>query len=125
MGDEQKEIVRIESFWINTWLKSQYSGIETRYIVHDATAREVDEHTFFHTGESGHDDRSAYRLAAQILEDDYPSSEWNIYPFHFSDGDNWSVDDTRAALNTKENWCLLPINSATGRWKPLWIGPIP
>ena len=46
MGDEQKEIVRIESFWINTWLKSQYEGIETRYIVHDATAQEVDEHTF-------------------------------------------------------------------------------
>ena len=46
MGDEQKEIVRIESFWINTWLKSQYEGIETRYIVRDATAREVDEHTF-------------------------------------------------------------------------------
>ena len=41
---------------------------------------------------------SAYRLAAQILEADYPSAEWNIYPFHFSDGDNWSVDDTRACV---------------------------
>lgn len=99
MGDEQKEIVRIESFWINTWLKSQYEGIETRYIVHDATAREVDEHTFFHTRESGGTMiSSAYRLAAQILEADYPSADWNIYPFHFSDGDNWSVDDTRACV---------------------------
>ena len=99
MGDEQKEIVRIESFWINTWLKSQYEGIETRYIVHDATAREVDEHTFFHTARIwGHDDQQCLSLAAQILEDDYPSSEWNIYPFHFSDGDNWSVDDTRACI---------------------------
>ena len=26
MGDEQKEIVRIESFWIDTWLRSQYKG---------------------------------------------------------------------------------------------------
>ena len=99
MGDEQKEIVRIESFWINTWLKSQYEGIETRYIVHDATAREVDEHTFFHTRESGGTMiSSAYKLAAQILEDDYPSADWNIYPFHFSDGDNWSVDDTRSCI---------------------------
>ena len=99
MGDEQKEIVRIESFWINTWLKSQYEGIETRYIVHDATAREVDEHTFFHTRESGGTMiSSAYRLAAQILDADYPSADWNIYPFHFSDGDNWSVDDTRACV---------------------------
>ena len=29
MGDEQKEIVRIESFWIDTWLRSQYKGLET------------------------------------------------------------------------------------------------
>jgi len=53
MGNEQKEIVRIESFWIDTWLRSQYREIETRYIVHDATAREVDQHTFFHIREAG------------------------------------------------------------------------
>ncbi len=95
MGDEQKEIVRIESFWIDTWLRSQYKGIETRYIVHDATAREVDEHTFFHTRESGGTMiSSAYKLCAQIIEADYPAADWNIYPFHFSDGDNWSGDDT-------------------------------
>ena len=38
---------------------------------------------------------TAYKLCAQIIESDYPSAEWNIYPFHFSDGDNWSADDTR------------------------------
>ncbi|MEZ4286608.1 MAG: DUF444 family protein [Polyangiales bacterium] len=95
MGDEQKEIVRIESFWIDTWLHRQYKGIETRFIIHDATAREVDRETFFRTRESGGTMiSSAYRLAADMITNDYPSSEWNIYPFHFSDGDNWSVDDT-------------------------------
>ena len=53
MTDEQKEIVRTEAFWIDTWLSSQYDGIETRYIIHDAVAKEVDEHTFYHTRESG------------------------------------------------------------------------
>lgn len=95
MGDEQKEIVRIESFWIDTWLRSQYKGIESRYIIHDAMAREVDRDTFFKTRESGGTMiSSAYKLCAQIMEDDYPSDQYNIYPFHFSDGDNWSVDDT-------------------------------
>ena len=95
MGDEQKEIVRIESFWIDTWLRSQYQGIESRYIIHDATAREVDAHTFFHTRESGGTMiSSAYQLCDKIIEADYPVEDWNIYPFHFSDGDNWSVDDT-------------------------------
>jgi uncharacterized protein len=95
MGDEQKEIVRIESFWIDTWLRSQYKGLESRYIIHDAVAKEVDRDTFFRTRESGGTMiSSAYKLAAKMIEDEFPPSEWNIYPFHFSDGDNWSVDDT-------------------------------
>lgn len=95
MGDEQKEIVRIESFWIDTWLRSQYQGIDSRYIIHDAMAREVDRDTFFRTRESGGTMiSSAYRLCARMIEEEYPPDEWNIYPFHFSDGDNWSVDDT-------------------------------
>jgi sporulation protein YhbH len=99
MGDEQKEIVRIESFWIDTWLRSQYKGIESRYIIHDATAKEVDRDTFFHTRESGGTMiSSAYKLCNNILEKDYPIEEWNVYPFHFSDGDNWSVDDTAECM---------------------------
>jgi sporulation protein YhbH len=100
MGDEQKEIVRTEAFWIDTWLRSQYKGIETRYIIHDATAREVDEETFFRTRESGGTlISSAYKLCEKIIETDYPPSDWNIYPFHFSDGDNWSGEDTRLCLD--------------------------
>ena len=53
MTDEQKEIVRIEAFWIDTWIKIHYKGVETVYIIHDAAAQEVDEHTFYHTRESG------------------------------------------------------------------------
>jgi hypothetical protein len=114
MGEAQKEIVRIESFWINAWLKSQYKGIKTRYIIHDATAKEVDEHTFFHTRESGGTMiSSAYRLAAQIIEDDYPASEWNIYPFHFSDGDNWSVDDTSHCITLLRDH-LIPVSNQFG-----------
>src|SRR3712207_9536244 len=40
MTDEQKEIVRIEAFWIDTWLKAHYKGIENVYIIHDAEAHE-------------------------------------------------------------------------------------
>ena len=63
MTDDQKEIVRTEAFWIDTWLQSQYKGVVTRYIIHDAQAREVDRETFFHTRESGGTMiSSAYRL---------------------------------------------------------------
>ncbi len=103
MGDEQKEIVRTESFWINLWLKTQYKNIEIRYIIHDATAKEVDEQTFFKTRESGGTlISSALILCRDIIKKDYNPAEWNIYPFHFSDGDNWSTDDTKMCLEILE-----------------------
>lgn len=112
MGDEQKEIVRTEAFWINTWLKSQYKGVETRYIIHDATAKEVDEDTFFRTRESGGTlISSAYKLCEQIINKDYPPSDWNIYPFHFSDGDNWSTEDTKICIDLLKNSLLKKVNA--------------
>ena len=99
MGDEQKEIVRIESFWIDTWLRSQYKGIDCRYVIHDATAREVDRDTFFRTKESGGTIIStSYKQSVEILESDYPESDWNVYVFQFSDGDNWSNEDNRLCV---------------------------
>ena len=109
MGDEQKEIVRIESFWLDTWMRSQYEGIESRYIIHDAMAKEVDRDTFFRTRESGGTMiSSAFKLCAKMIEEEYPADQWNIYPFHFSDGDNWSVDDTSTCVNILKN-TLLPV----------------
>ncbi|MEZ4408045.1 MAG: DUF444 family protein [Polyangiales bacterium] len=111
MGDEQKEIVRIESFWIDTWLRSQYKGLESVYIIHDAVAREVDRDTFFHTRESGGTMiSSAYKLCADIVHKRFPSVDWNIYPFHFSDGDNWSVDDTLLCIDILKNRILPSAN---------------
>jgi uncharacterized sporulation protein YeaH/YhbH (DUF444 family) len=111
MGDEQKEIVRIESFWIDTWLRRQYQGLESRYVIHDAVAREVDRDTFFRTRESGGTMiSSAYKLCGQLIDQHYPSSEWNIYPFHFSDGDNWSMDDTLTCIEILKQDILPRVN---------------
>jgi uncharacterized sporulation protein YeaH/YhbH (DUF444 family) len=114
MGDEQKEIVRIESFWIDTWLRSQYKGIESRYIIHDATAREVQRDVFFSTRESGGTMiSSAYRKCAEMIEREFDPANWNIYAFHFSDGDNWSVDDTAACIRLLRE-TLIPATNQFG-----------
>ncbi len=111
MGEEQKEIVRLESFWINTWLKKHYKGLDTRFIIHDAAAKEVDEKTFFSTSESGGTlISSAYKLCQQICETDYPWHEYNVYPFHFSDGDNWSGEDTRLCMRLLKEFFLPNVN---------------
>ena len=108
MGREQKEIVRIEAFWIDTWLRHQYKNLEVLYIVHDAVAHLVDQHTFFHLRESGGTKiSSAYELCLRQIEEKFPAASWNVYPFHFSDGDNWSSRDTERCVDLLQN-NLLP-----------------
>jgi uncharacterized sporulation protein YeaH/YhbH (DUF444 family) len=100
MGDEQKELVRLEAFWIDTWLRKNYQGIESRYIVPDVRAGEVNRETFFRIREDGGTRiSSAFKLAKELIEHDYGPSEWNIYLFHFSDGDNSSESDSRECCN--------------------------
>jgi hypothetical protein len=111
MGREQKEIVRIEAFWIDTWLRHQYKNLDVQYIVHDAVAHLVDQHTFFHLRESGGTKiSSAYELCLKVIADKYPSSEWNVYPFHFSDGDNWSSRDTERCVDLLRGELLPRVN---------------
>ena len=53
---------------------------------------------------------SAYKICAKMIEDEYPPGQWNIYPFHFSDGDNWSVDDTLLCVELLRNQILPAAN---------------
>ncbi len=99
MGREQKEIVRIQAFWIDTWLRSQYENLEVVYIVHDAIAKQVDSESFFHLRESGGTKiSSAFDLCLKLVQERYRPEDWNIYPFHYSDGDNWSARDTERCV---------------------------
>ena len=103
MGDEQKELVRMTAFWIDTWLRRNYEGIETRYLVHDVRAAEVDKKTFYSLREDGGTRiSSAFTLCREILEDAYDPADWNVYLFHFSDGDNSSEADNRLCAKLLE-----------------------
>ncbi len=108
MGTEQKELVRMTAFWIETWLRSQYKQIDICYIVHDAVAKEVDQEMFYHLREGGGTRiSSAYKLCTEIIDARYSPVEWNIYPFHFSDGDNWGDGDTETCVELLQE-ALLP-----------------
>ena len=111
MGREQKEVVRIKAFWIDTWLRSQYTNLEVVYIVHDAVAKVVDQHTFFHLRESGGTKiSSAYDLCLKQILERYRPEDWNIYPFHYSDGDNWSARDTELCVSMLRDEILPRVN---------------
>lgn len=110
MTDEQKQIVRTEAFWIDAWLRSQYDGLERRYIIHDAAAKEVDQDTFYRTRESGGTRiSSAYQVCIELMNRSFPSADWNLYIFQFSDGDNWG-EDNQASLRLLREHILPQVN---------------
>lgn len=41
---------------------------------------------------------SAYQLCLDIIQERYHPDRWSIYPFYFSDGDNWSDQDNRKCV---------------------------
>ena len=67
MGDEQKEIVRIEAFWIDTWLRRQYKGIETplHHPRRRGAARSTATRSSTPASRGGTLISSAYKLCAQ------------------------------------------------------------
>lgn len=114
MGDEQKELVRLEAFWIDTWLRRNYEGVESRFIVHDVRAQEVDRKTFFSVREDGGTRiSSAFTACKELVDTHYDPSDWNTYLFHFSDGDNSSDADNRFCVKLLEEE-LLPICNMFG-----------
>jgi len=111
MGDEQKQLVRLQAFWIDTWLRRNYDGIESRYIVHDVSAKEVDRATFFSLREDGGTRiSSALQCCKELLDAHYDPNDWNIYVFHFSDGDNSSDTDNRLCVQLLEKQILPGVN---------------
>lgn len=113
MGDEEKERVRALSWWLKIYIIGQprYAKVDLRWIIHDAVAKEVDEETFFNTRESGGTKiSSAYILCRDIILKEYPSENWNIYPFHFSDGENWGGGDTKLCVEVLKKDLLSRVN---------------
>jgi uncharacterized protein len=94
MGHFEKYVARSFYFWMTRFLRTKYNRVEIVFIAHHAEAKEVTEEEFFSRGESGGTKvSSAYQLALDLIAARYPVAGWNIYPFHFSDGDNWQSDN--------------------------------
>lgn len=102
MGSEKKYLARSFFFWMVNFLRHKYERVEIEFIAHTTEAKSVNEQDFFHKGESGGTRcSSAYTLADAIIEHKYPVSDWNIFVFHFSDGETWDDEPECARLIEK------------------------
>ncbi len=82
---------------IERWVRKSYpnGAFEVVYIVHGTEAFEVTRPTFFVGPKEawGTICSTAPKKMLEIINERYPVKEWNIYPFYFSDGFNFSSDD--------------------------------
>ncbi len=89
------------------FLKKHYERTEIVFIRHHTIAKEVDEHEFFYSRETGGTVvSSALQLMDEIMHERYSPDEWNIYGAQASDGDNWNDDSPKCAKILREN--ILP-----------------
>ena len=112
MGQFEKYISRTFFFWMVRFLREKYENVEMRFLAHHTEAKEVTEEEFFTRGESGGTRcSSVYQLALEIIQRDYPPEHYNIYPVHFTDGDNIGSDNVRA-LNLMQK--LVEVSQVVG-----------
>ncbi|BFT30980.1 YeaH/YhbH family protein [Alteromonas sp. D210916BOD_24] len=75
------------------FLTRTYDNVEVVYIRHHTQAKEVDEHEFFYSQETGGTIvSSALKLMDEVVRERFSSGDWNIYAAQASDGDNWADD---------------------------------
>jgi uncharacterized sporulation protein YeaH/YhbH (DUF444 family) len=107
MGYEEKDMAKRFFMLLYLFLTRTYEKIQVVFISHHTVASEVDENTFFYSRETGGTVvSSALELTSKIIQERFPTSEWNIYAAQASDGDNW--DDDSVACRKIMNEQIMP-----------------
>ncbi|MDS0283299.1 YeaH/YhbH family protein [Haloarcula onubensis] len=103
MRQKKRELVERTFTPLDWYLQGKYDNAEFVYIAHDADAWQVDREEFFGI-RSGGGTRisSAYEVAAEVLEEEYPWSEWNRYVFAAGDSENSSNDTEERVIPMME-----------------------
>jgi hypothetical protein len=103
MGPFEKYIARSYFFWMVRFLRTKYKNVQIIFLAHHTEAKQTTEEEFFTKGASGGTRcSSAYKLALEIIKQRYPPQDYNIYAFHFSDGDNLASDNEKCLRLIKE-----------------------
>ncbi|KOC97833.1 hypothetical protein ACS82_20525 [Vibrio parahaemolyticus] len=96
MDQATKDIAKRFYVLLYLFLTRTYENVDVVFIRHHTQAKEVDEHEFFYSQETGGTIvSSALKLMDEIVKERYPVGQWNIYAAQASDGDNWADDSPR------------------------------
>jgi uncharacterized sporulation protein YeaH/YhbH (DUF444 family) len=96
MTEHMKDLAKRFYKLLYLFLRRRYKDVDLIFIRHTHLAREVDEETFFFSTETGGTVVStAFAEMHRIVEERYPSGNWNIYAAQASDGDNVPSDNAQ------------------------------
>jgi len=95
MSGKPTEVVVAQHVMIYSWLLFQYARqVESRFILHDTEAKEVEDfYTYYNSRVAGGTRvAAAFRLVNDIVEKEGLAKDYNIYVFHGTDGDDWDTN---------------------------------
>jgi len=99
MSGKPTETVVSQHVLIYSWLLFQFGGqVESRYILHDTEAKEVEDFYTYYNSQVAGGTRvvSAFQMVNEIVEKENLAQDYNIYVFYGTDGDDWDTDGTEA-----------------------------
>jgi len=105
MTGKPTDVVVSQHVLIYSWILYQYARqVETRFILHDTEATEVDDfYTYYNSKVAGGTRvASAYQKVNEIVEKENLVSDYNIYIFHGTDGDDWDTEGKEAVPELKK-----------------------
>ena len=130
MTEHMKDLAKRFYALLHLFLTRCYRHVDVVFIRHTDTADEVDEHTFFHSQETGGTlVSSALEKMLAVVKERYSPEDWNIYVAQASDGDNLPRDNAHTIALMRD--AILPVSQyvaylEVGREEdPMAFGPIP
>ena len=105
MMGKRTELVVTQHVLIYSWLLYQYARqVESRFILHDTEATEVDDfHTYYNSRVAGGTRvAAAFRLVNEIVEKENLARDYNIYVFHGTDGEDWDGEGEESVPQMKK-----------------------
>lgn len=116
MDQSTKDMAKRFYILLYLFLSRTYKNVEVVYIRHHTRAKEVDEHEFFYSQETGGTIvSSALKLMDEVVKERYNPAQWNIYAAQASDGDNWADDSPLCHEIGEKNYYLLFVITAISK----------
>jgi len=97
MGERERQISKTFFFWAIQGLRRQYRHLDLVFVAHTSDAWEFQEEEFFRVSGTGGTVASAgLKKVREIIDARYSPSQYNVYLFYASDGENFPSDQPQA-----------------------------